>query len=272
MILPSISMPCFSLPTGIRGLGGGLSSPGGGPWRPCGEAAKSRPPSRPSESARGAMSRQVARTPEGTVATQRRPSECGRAKRQHSRYSEMLRGMISRACERVRRRSGPCLLSAGGSRCHCVGAAGREAQRRAGAEGPSSRPRHAPAWRRTLSESERAHGGKKLCLRPSSLRLLLVSLLRGEGGSRNRCRPRPGGVVVTARRPPSKAHPTSPTGSERCPSEEARSGGSSRSLLRNRMSGIDVQLSPNGPRLPPMHRLGGMAAAATHGPTPLHTA
>eukprot|EP00418_Pyrodinium_bahamense_P075360 CAMPEP_0179067356 /NCGR_PEP_ID=MMETSP0796-20121207/29446_1 /TAXON_ID=73915 /ORGANISM="Pyrodinium bahamense, Strain pbaha01" /LENGTH=406 /DNA_ID=CAMNT_0020764381 /DNA_START=139 /DNA_END=1362 /DNA_ORIENTATION=+ len=86
---------------------------------------------------------QSASTPEGTVATQSRPSECGRAKRQHSRYSEMLRGMIRRACERRKPREGPGCLElpllppdaldrerAPRSGSHCASTAGSEAQRR----------------------------------------------------------------------------------------------------------------------------------------------
>mmetsp|Transcript_75330 Transcript_75330/g.233005 ORF Transcript_75330/g.233005 Transcript_75330/m.233005 type:complete len:204 (+) Transcript_75330:578-1189(+) len=158
-ILPSSSMPRSSLPTGIRGLGGGRSSPGGGAGLPGGDCAQSRPPRRPSESARGATPRQVAKMPSGTVQTQRRPSECARAKRQHSRYSEMLRGMTSRACERLMPGRGPCLLSEGGPLGRGASTAGTEAQRRTGTAG-ASRPRRVPCVSRTLSESERDQGGR----------------------------------------------------------------------------------------------------------------
>mmetsp|Transcript_4068 Transcript_4068/g.9512 ORF Transcript_4068/g.9512 Transcript_4068/m.9512 type:complete len:233 (-) Transcript_4068:141-839(-) len=220
-ILPSTTMPCASFPTGIRGLGGGGSSPGGGPDLPSGDDANKRPPKRPSDSARGTRSRQVASTPEGTVATQSSPSECARANRQHSKYSEMLRGMISRACDRRKPRGG--LLRLPGGVCGRRGTSTAGTERLRGPRISSASPCRKCGCASTLSDSERAHGGRKQGIRSPSW---LLEPLVGVSGSLGSL-PRPGGVAALPQQMPG--------GSERCPSDEAecaRSGGSSPLLRR----------------------------------------
>mmetsp|Transcript_79838 Transcript_79838/g.229188 ORF Transcript_79838/g.229188 Transcript_79838/m.229188 type:complete len:298 (-) Transcript_79838:277-1170(-) len=101
-ILPSRSEPVCKSPAGVRG-GGPLGSPRLGPSS-SGLSGDRRPPSNPSDSARGTILRLPAMAPSGFVKAKRRPSECARAPRQHSRYSEIDRGIINRACDSVRRR------------------------------------------------------------------------------------------------------------------------------------------------------------------------
>mmetsp|Transcript_38452 Transcript_38452/g.99348 ORF Transcript_38452/g.99348 Transcript_38452/m.99348 type:complete len:225 (-) Transcript_38452:46-720(-) len=148
-ILPSQRAPSRSSSSSLRGGGAGDPSEPAGSWRRAPEAAQSRPPSRPSESARGARLRQPTRAPCGSVApSSSMPSECERAKRQHSRYSEIERGMIRIACDRRRPRGLPCLPS----------------------RGPPSRPR----WRSPStsgSDRKRTRGRSPRCAKASTLSL-----------------------------------------------------------------------------------------------------
>lgn len=110
-ILPSTIVPSDNSSTGT----GGGGSAGFSSWpAPCRDAsptaAERRPPRRPSDRARGTISRQLVKTPEGEVDANSKPSEWVREKRQQSKYSEMVRGMIKRAVERrMPRFPGPIL-------------------------------------------------------------------------------------------------------------------------------------------------------------------